>query len=104
MPARPKIKLDELRNIGWRLWDPIGVGAPGGVWPEIGEDEYDSYLLIAAGMLYRGKTRQDVSAYLLQVASSHMGLSVVDPYAAIATADAIADYINSLMGNTGQLH
>ena len=37
-------------------------------------DEYDSYLLYAAGQLRRGATDTEVVAYLVQIESEHMGL------------------------------
>jgi hypothetical protein len=45
MTPRPKFKLWRLREIGWRLWDPIGLigleGTP--------DDEYDGYLHSGSG-------------------------------------------------------
>lgn len=91
-----KIKLSQLRDIGWSLWDPIGLGLPGEGWPKSCADEYDDYLLHASDMLNAGKSRQDVSRYLVQIASEHMGLSQVDERAAIATVNAIAQYLETL--------
>ena len=33
--------LDKLREIGWALWNPIGLAGP----PATPADEYDAYLL-----------------------------------------------------------
>lgn len=96
MAYYPKIKLSPLREIGWSLWDPIGLGLPGEGWPKSCADEYDGYLLHASDMLNAGKSRQDVSRYLVQIASEHMGLSQVDERAAIATVNAIAQYLETL--------
>lgn len=96
MPVYPKIQLSVLRDIGWEKWDPIGLAVREGCWPADCEDEYDSYLKHAAGMFVQGNSRQEVAGYLTQIASEHMGLSVVSPDAAAATANAIADYMQDL--------
>jgi hypothetical protein len=96
MPVYPEIKLSALRDIGWGRWDPIGLALRDGGWPADCADEYDSYLKHAAGMLVRGNSRNDVAAYLAQIASEHMGLSEIRVEAAAATANAIADYILDL--------
>lgn len=95
MTSYPKIKLSRLRDIGWSLWDPIGLGSPGEGWPESCADEYDGYLLNVSGLLCAGKSREDASRYLIQIASEHMGLSHVDEQAAIATVNAIAVYLET---------
>jgi hypothetical protein len=63
MTARPKFNASRLREIGWSLWDPIGLnyrdGRPG--------SEYDAYLFQAAGKLWIGATEQEVSEYLVGV-------------------------------------
>ncbi|SLN72937.1 hypothetical protein ROA7450_04081 [Roseovarius albus] len=73
--ARPKINIDCLREIGWTLWDPISLNETMGGWKgEAFEDEYDSYLLKAAGMLWNKRTAEEVVEYLFQIESQHMGL------------------------------
>ena len=37
-------------------------------------DEYDSYLMNAAGQLMRGVADDDVAKYLVQIETEHMGL------------------------------
>lgn len=96
MPVYPKIKLSVLRDIGWGQWDPIGLASGDGGWPAGCADEYDSYLQCAAGMFVRGNSRQEVAAYLMQIASKHMGLSEISVDAATRTANAIADYMRGL--------
>jgi len=63
MTTRAKFKPVRLREIGWHLWDPIGLnyreGRPGA--------EYDAYLLQAAGQLWSGATEQEVADYLVRV-------------------------------------
>jgi hypothetical protein len=83
--AHPRIRLSRLREIGWRHWDPIGLGA---------EDEYDTYLLKAAGMVRRGSTDQEAIDYLVAIESEHIGLGVRDDTRtrAEATVKAIREY------------
>ncbi|WP_231860111.1 hypothetical protein [Bordetella parapertussis] len=78
---QPRAKLSKLRDIGWELWDPIGLLEPGfypGKWDEEANrpfaDEYDSYLLDAAGQLRRGVPRVQVVDYLVRIETQHMGL------------------------------
>jgi hypothetical protein len=92
----PKIQLSRLREIGWKLWDPIGLAHHGSSPDEGCADEYDRYLLHVVSMLSRGGSKDEATVYLTGIASEHMGLSVVDADAAAATAHAIADYLISL--------
>lgn len=70
MTAHPKFKLSRLREIGWAKWNPIGPGGTDG-WPE---DEYDSYLLHAAGRLWNGASQEEVANYLVSIETEYMGL------------------------------
>ncbi len=74
----PKIKLSRLRDIGWSVWDPIGLIGPDQNWKDEDclpfADEYDSYLLQAAGQLRRGEAASDVATYLAKVEMQHIGL------------------------------
>tara|TARA_R110002124_G_scaffold22412_5_gene84663 strand:+ start:295 stop:624 length:330 start_codon:yes stop_codon:yes gene_type:complete len=78
MNSHPKIKLSRLRDIGWSLWDPIGLLSTGELWTDEENldfaDEYDSYLLQAAAQLRRGIADAEVVSYLVQIESEHMGL------------------------------
>ena len=56
----------------------------------------DRYLLHVVSMLCRGGSKDEATAYLTDIASEHMGLSVVNTDAAAATSQAIADYLTSL--------
>jgi hypothetical protein len=96
MTLYPKIQLSRLREIGWKLWDPIGLANNGGSPDEGCADEYDRYLLHVVSMISRGGSKKEATAYLTNMASEHMGLSVVDAEAAAATSQAIADYLTSL--------
>lgn len=75
----PSIKLSRLRDIGWAHWDPIGLLAEGKHWNDEDAisfaDEYDSYLIAAAGMLRRGTPDQQVVDFLLQIETDHMALT-----------------------------
>ena len=78
LTPRPKIKLSRLRDIGWEVWDPIGLMGADKKWSD--EDcqpfanEYDAYLLQAAERLRRGEEEQDVARYLATIEVEHMGL------------------------------
>lgn len=81
MTRTPKIKLSKLRDIGWDLWDPIGLlhGIAVGKWTDEENqpfaDEYDSYLLKAASDLRQGVPPSRVVDYLVKIETQHMGLS-----------------------------
>lgn len=73
----PKIDIGRLREIGWSLWDPIGLDGKTGVWrQESFADEYDAYLIRAAGMLRNQCDIDEVVSYLFFVETDHMGLGV----------------------------
>jgi len=92
----PKIQLSRLREIGWKLWDPIGLGHDGRPPDEGCADEYDGYLLQVVSMISRGGSMEEATVYLTGIASEQMGLSVADADTAAATAHAIGDYLASL--------
>lgn len=72
---RPKINLHRLREIGWSDWDPIGLLDPAEGWQgQPYEDEYDSYLMKAAGMLRNQHSQEEVVNYLFYIESEYMGL------------------------------
>lgn len=74
----PKLKLSRLRDIGWSIWDPIGLLGSEQNWDDEDclpfADEYDGYLMQAAGQLRRGVPDADVAKYLVQIETEHMGL------------------------------
>jgi hypothetical protein len=95
MSALPPAKLSVLRDIGWREWDPIGLRGShdGGA-----ADEYDSYLLHVAARVQNGEADDLIVDYLVGIESDHMGLGLT-PTAhsrAVATVDAIREYIRDL--------
>jgi len=66
-----------VRDILMREWDPIGVA---GV-PEA-TDEYDAYVGIVYVMLMDQRASKDeIAAYLFDIAANHMGLSAHEPIA-----------------------
>lgn len=74
----PKIKLSRLRDIGWSKWDPLGLLGDDQKWYDEAcrpfADEYDSYLLQAAGQLRRGVPEDTVAHYLVDIEVDHMCL------------------------------
>jgi len=76
-PTHPKIDIGKLREIGWSLWDPIGLSDRKDSWKgQAFEDEYDTYLIKAAGMLRNRCSRGEVVDYLFWVETNVMGLCV----------------------------
>jgi len=98
MSLHPKVKLAQLRAIGWRLWDPIGLLRADGAVDEACADEYDSYLLHVVSLICRGASKAEAASYLDGIAADHMGLGPprVSNSAATSTVNAIADYLLSL--------
>ncbi|MGQ3488175.1 hypothetical protein [Roseovarius pacificus] len=73
--SHPELDLNRLREIGWSLWDPIGLDGGTGIWKEESfADEYDSYLIKAAGMLKRDEGQDIVVRYLFHIESDRMCL------------------------------
>jgi hypothetical protein len=74
----PKIKLSRLRDIGWSIWEPIALLSAGQSWDHEDcrgfADEYDGYLIYAAGQLRRGAPDAEVVSYLVQIEAEHMGI------------------------------
>lgn len=96
MTTRPTFKLSRLREIGWNVWDPIGLNG----LEDTPDDEYDSYLLQAAGRLWSGATAEEVADYLVTVELEHMGLSDaphVRPRAREAV-NALSGYVEEVRG------
>lgn len=100
MSSHPKIELSRLREIGWTLWDPIGLKYLLEEGNDSVADEYDSYLLQAAGRLWNGASVEEVTNYLVTVELDHMGLSDapgVRPKAR-ETVNALSEYVSELRG------
>ena len=90
--ARPKLKMSRLREIGWAEWNPIGLNRS-----ESADDEYDSYLLQAAGRLWNGESEEAVASYLGDIEANQMGLGhgLGIKLRALSTAKAVHEYVNS---------
>jgi hypothetical protein len=99
MTVRPKFKLSRLREIGWSRWDPIGLNGLED-WPD---DEYDDYLLQAAGMLWNGAHEDEVVGYLVSIETGHMGLEDVPGIRERAreTVGALGQYVVELRADRG---
>jgi len=82
LSPQPRIRLSKLRDIGWRLWDPIGLlranGPSSGNWDDEANlgfaDEYDTYLISAASQLRQGVPSAQVADYLVQMECEYMAL------------------------------
>ena len=76
MAKHPKLNMSRLRDIGWSLWDPIGLLDEEQNWRDVNfADEYDSYLMKVAGMLRNGESENQAAEYLVWVNTVHMGMS-----------------------------
>jgi hypothetical protein len=88
---RPPLSLSRLRDIGWSLWDPIGLLAPGEAWDgKPFADEYDAYLTATAPMLRDGRSEGECVDYLTWVAVVHMALGLDRDGAVIPGREAAA--------------
>ena len=96
MSEIPTLKLFRLRELGWTLWDPIGL-APA---EEAFEDEYDSYLLQVASRLWHAQPDDRVCQYLVQIEQEHMGMggSSSAKERAMALVSAVNAYLAELRG------
>jgi hypothetical protein len=96
MASDIKFKLSRLREIGWEHWDPIGLKDDEG-WPE---DEYDRYLMHAAGMLWNGESDENTASYLVTTETEYIGLTAAMGVRerALATVSALREYVEELRG------
>lgn len=95
MTGHRKIDIEPLREIGWATWDPIGLGGPANSWQA---DEYDTYLLQAAGQIANGRSDDQVADYLINIETEHMGLGAAPGIRerALKVAAAIRRYIETV--------
>ena len=95
MSSASTIQLSHLRNIGWELWDPIGLKD---VRDSRCDDEYDTYLLQVVSRLTRRDALSEVASYLVRVESENMGLGFKASalFRATATVEAIDAYLKTL--------
>ena len=91
---KPRFKLSRLREIGWQYWDPIGLGG----LEHQPDDEYDTYLLLAAGRLWNGASQEEVVAYLIWTSTEDMGLAERpgDRERSTRAAKALAVYVDEI--------
>lgn len=97
--SHPKVKLSDLREIGWESWDPIGIrDLVNDDYSEGPADEYDSYLMAAFGMLSSGKSEAEVASFLNDIATNHIGLGPAydDGTSCQITAHRLAELLNGL--------
>lgn len=80
LTPRPKISLSHLRDIGWTVWDPIGLLNSNQKWSDEDclafADEYDAYMMQAASQLQKGVAEAEVANYLVEIEVKHMGLEL----------------------------
>ncbi len=62
--------LEALREIAWRVWDPLGLSM------RCPADEYDGYLLQLAGWLMKGGSIRSCARRLEAIEATSMGLEV----------------------------
>ena len=99
MSSLQPLQLSRLRDIGWTKWDPIGLLSQGEAWDQQPfADEYDGYLLQAAGRLRRDWKEADAVEYLMRMETEHMGLRITPTtrLRAEATAKAILAYVKDI--------
>lgn len=99
MSLRPPVKLSLLREIGWRLWDPIGLSGSEGGWQHSdAADEYDRYVLHVASALQSGAPDHALVAYLVSIETRHMGLTDTPSVwtRAESTVAAIREHLESI--------
>lgn len=77
-PRHPASRLSRLRQIGWTLWDPIGLLRAGTHWRDADNlpfaDEYDSYLLHVSDLIRSGAADAEILSFLTGIETDHMGL------------------------------
>jgi hypothetical protein len=95
---RIKVRISRLRDIGWTEWDPIGLRRPDGWEGDPAADEYDGYLLRAAGILINGGATGEAIDHLIWGEAENMGLGVTATTRARAarTIDVIRAYVDEL--------
>jgi len=64
--------MNDIHDVLWNDWDPIGVRRLGGP-----EDEYDSYIGGVYHLLASGAPREQLTAMLRGIQTDSMGMSIV---------------------------
>ena len=63
-------ELEQLKQLLWDSWDPIGVNET-----DCPNDEYDFYAVSIFSMLQRGTDRLEINDFLHWAVTENMGLS-----------------------------
>ena len=100
MATPTALDIRRLREIGWALWDPIGLSQMGDdLWKDDGPvaDEYDRYLVSAAEQRLGGASLEQIADYLVTIEIEWMGLSPAPGVRAraVQVAEALSDYVVS---------
>ena len=94
----PKLRLSRLRDIGWSVWDPIGLICADQKWSDEDclpfTDEYDTYFMQAAGRLKRGEAASDVASYPAKIEVEYIGFGGLF-LAALARAERVVESIQA---------
>ena len=78
-------ELEEIKNLLWEEWDPIGVNYN----PNL-SDEYDSCADEIYAMLRRGADAEEIARYLSWVVTALMGLGTDDRHSVTIATKALA--------------
>lgn len=89
---RSTLSLPILRAIGWTRWNPIGLDGP----LYTPADECDENLLSDAKQAADGATVDDITDYLVAIATEHMSLTQCDQERTTRTAAEIKAYVDGL--------
>ena len=73
--AKQEQAVRYIRTVLWVAWDPIGIF---GI-PEC-EDEYDRYATVVYSLLRRSASAEEITDYLYDIQTRHMGVPVSDKY------------------------
>ena len=98
MDRYPAVRLCDLREIGWREWNPLGLPPPKeDTWRHANIAEYDNHMLHIACLLKKGGGTRDAVAYLVAAAAEYRGDHEdrqEDSIAAERAVQAVARYLN----------
>ena len=70
MTAPYKIDYKALKKLVIDEWDPIGIGND-----PYAQDEYDSYIYMLLGLVFRKASEEQIFDYLWDLETQHMGLN-----------------------------
>ncbi len=87
-----------LREIGWALWDPIGLADFVDAKGNGPADEYDSYLIHVVSLICQNRSQQEAVDYLKIIEAEHIGLGNQhdSDKRSSQTVTAIAEYLKTL--------